>query len=233
MNGNGLVARSFMTLCFVSAALLLLTQWYQQASRGAVQPELALGPDPAAQPEEPRPRPGQGSGGGFGGLVPTFQRLVPTESAAIAPPAPSAPFRVAAMGPALRSLVRPSLVVDLSDRRVSVYQGVVLQSSYDIAVGKAGWETPVGTFVVNDMQVDPHWKHPITGQDVGPGPDNPLGSRWIGFWSDGENVIGFHGTHQTDLIGQAVSHGCIRMRNGDIEALFQQVAPGTAVIVQP
>jgi lipoprotein-anchoring transpeptidase ErfK/SrfK len=64
------------------------------------------------------------------------------------------------------------------------------------------------------------------------GAENPLGSRWIGFWTDGKHQIGFHGTDQTDLIGQAVSHGCIRMRDGDIQAMFEQVAIGTVVMVQ-
>jgi L,D-transpeptidase ErfK/SrfK len=125
------------------------------------------------------------------------------------------------------------LVVDLSDRRVSVYRNQKLQVSYPVAVGQAGWETPTGTFEITQMQKNPVWKHPITDQLITSGPDSPLGLRWIGFWSDGYNQIGFHGTNQEEFIGQAVSHGCLRMRNQDIVALYQQVATGTPVVVQP
>lgn len=125
------------------------------------------------------------------------------------------------------------LVVDLSDRKVSIYRSQKLQASYPVAIGQAGWETPTGKFQITQMQTDPAWQHPITDQLIPSGPDSPLGARWIGFWSDGHNQIGFHGTNQEDLIGQAVSHGCVRMRNQDIVALYQQVAEGTPVIVQP
>ncbi len=125
------------------------------------------------------------------------------------------------------------LTIRLSDRRVYLYKDDELHRSYPIAVGKSGWETPTGTFEVMQMIRDPAWEHPWTGEVVPPGPDNPLGDRWIGFWTDGVNVIGFHGTPNEELIGQAVSHGCIRMRNNDVRALFEQVEVGTPVTVEP
>jgi lipoprotein-anchoring transpeptidase ErfK/SrfK len=125
------------------------------------------------------------------------------------------------------------LVIDLSDREVSVYKQDKLQVTYPVAVGQAGWETPTGTFKVTDMERDPKWQHPITQAVVPPGEDNPLGSRWIGFWSDDMGQVGFHGTNQEDGIGQAISHGCVRMFNEDIEAMYAQVAVGTTVIVKP
>ncbi|MGB7441116.1 MAG: L,D-transpeptidase [Coleofasciculaceae cyanobacterium] len=124
------------------------------------------------------------------------------------------------------------LVIKLSERRVYVYQIDEVLVSYPIAVGKAGWETPTGNFQVMQMLQDPAWEHPWTGEIVPPGPDNPLGDRWIGFWTDGENYIGFHGTPAEELVGQAVSHGCIRMRNKDVKALFEKVAVGTPVFVE-
>ncbi|MCU0525128.1 MAG: L,D-transpeptidase [Elainella sp. Prado103] len=129
-------------------------------------------------------------------------------------------------------LLQPELVVDLSDRRVSLYQNGVWQASYDIAVGKSGWETPTGNFKVLSMQENPTWQHPLTGETIANPAESPLGSRWIAFWTDGKHLIGFHGTNQTELIGQAVSHGCIRMRDPEIQALFTQVAIGTPVRVQ-
>lgn len=124
------------------------------------------------------------------------------------------------------------LVIRLTQRRVYVYQGAEVQTSYPIAIGRAGWETPTGTFKVMHMERDPYWEHPLNGQVIPPGTNNPLGRRWIGFWTDGKNFIGFHGTPNERLIGQAVSHGCIRMRNRDVEALYDQVTVGTPVIVQ-
>ncbi|HEY9861542.1 MAG TPA: L,D-transpeptidase [Candidatus Obscuribacterales bacterium] len=148
------------------------------------------------------------------------------KSAQTAPPVPKPKTIVPAQA-------QTHLVVDLSDRTVSIYRSQKLQVSYPVAIGQAGWETPTGTFEVTQMQPNPVWQHPITDQLITAGPDSPLGLRWIGFWSDGHNQIGFHGTNQEELIGQAVSHGCVRMRNQDIVALYQQVAEGTPVIVQP
>ncbi len=125
------------------------------------------------------------------------------------------------------------LVVKLSQRRVYVYRENKLQASYPIGVGKAGWETPTGTYHVFQMIRNPAWQHPFTGKIIPPGVDNPLGTRWIGFWTDGNNEIGFHGTPQEELVGKAVSHGCVRMRNRDVSRLFEQVEIGTPVIVQP
>ncbi len=125
------------------------------------------------------------------------------------------------------------LVVDLSDRLVRLYKGTKLQASYPVAIGQAGWETPAGKFQILEMQKNPVWQHPITEELITTGPENPLGVRWIGFWSDGQNRIGFHGTNQEELIGEAVSHGCLRMRNPDITAMFAQVHLGTPITVQP
>lgn len=102
---------------------------------------------------------------------------------------------------------------------------------YEVAVGQSAWQTPVGSFEVTNMIKQPTWQHPLTREDIPPGPDNPLGDRWIGFWTDGKAQIGFHGTNQEELIGQAVSHGCVRMRNRDIRDLYQRVDIGSAVEV--
>jgi len=126
-----------------------------------------------------------------------------------------------------------NLVIKLSDRRVYLYRNNILLASYPIAIGKAGWETPIGNYKVIEMQRDPAWQHPWTGKIIPPGAENPLGARWIGFWTDGKNFIGFHGTPQEQLIGQAVSHGCVRMRNKDILSLYAQVDVGTPVTVTP
>jgi L,D-transpeptidase ErfK/SrfK len=124
------------------------------------------------------------------------------------------------------------LVLKLRERRVYVYRQNKVQASFPVAVGKDGWETPTGSFKVMQMIKDPVWEQPWTGELVPAGPDNPLGSRWIGFWTDGKNVIGFHGTPTPESIGRAASHGCVRMFDKDAQALFEKVAVGTPVIVE-
>lgn len=125
------------------------------------------------------------------------------------------------------------LVIKLSERRVYLYQNETLLNSYPIAVGKDGWETPVGNHQIMQKIIQPAWQHPFTGEVIPPGPDNPLGERWIGFWTDGKNYIGFHGTPDEHTVGTAASHGCIRMLNQDVLKLFEQVAIGTPVSVVP
>ncbi|MBD0269207.1 L,D-transpeptidase [Pseudanabaena sp. FACHB-2040] len=125
------------------------------------------------------------------------------------------------------------IVIDLGQRRLELYREDEVILSYDVAIGQDDWQTPAGNFIVRDMRQNPAWLHPITQEPVGPGPDNPLGSRWIGFWTDGEHHIGLHGTNEEDLIGEAVSHGCVRMRESDIQALYTQISLGTPVLVKP
>ncbi|PPJ62226.1 L,D-transpeptidase [Cuspidothrix issatschenkoi] len=127
---------------------------------------------------------------------------------------------------------RTQVIVDLSDRRVYVSRADEIIASYPIAIGKKGWETPIGKFQVIHKEHYPIWRHPITGAIYESGTDSPLGDRWIGFWSDGRNEIGFHGTPNVDLMGAAVSHGCLRMRNSDVRMLYSQVKIGTSVLVR-
>ncbi|MCY7408163.1 MAG: L,D-transpeptidase family protein [Alkalinema sp. CAN_BIN05] len=126
-----------------------------------------------------------------------------------------------------------SLMVDLSDRTVYLYRNQKLMASYRVAVGQPGWETPVGSFRIRQMVKNPVWQHPITDQVFPPGGINPLGVRWIGFAADQHMKLGFHGTTSENAIGQAVSHGCLRMKNRDVTALFSQVSLGTVVTVRP
>jgi L,D-transpeptidase ErfK/SrfK len=124
------------------------------------------------------------------------------------------------------------LVVDLGDRRVYFYDGKKLTASYPVSIGQAGWETPTGSFKITRMDEHPIWQQPITGAIVPPGGQNPLGDRWIGFWTDGSSYIGFHGTPNETQVGLAVSHGCLRMRNSDIRQLYDRVTIGMPVKVQ-
>ena len=136
--------------------------------------------------------------------------------------------------PANASALEPTrLEIDISSRTVAFYLGNMEVERYPIAIGRSGWETPKGRFKVLQMQENPNWINPLTNKKVPAGdPKNPLGGYWIGFWTDGRDWVGFHGTPDRQSVGKAVSHGCIRMYNEDIEQLFYQVSPGTQVIVK-
>ncbi len=130
--------------------------------------------------------------------------------------------------------VDSKLIVDLSDRQVSIFNKGKFKVKYPLAVGQEGWETPTGSFKIVQKLQNPVWQHPITHEKIPPGDDrNPLGKWWIGFTVANKLSIGFHGAADESLVGQAVSHGCLRMKNKDIEKLAQQVEVGTPVEVKP
>ncbi|WP_152669610.1 L,D-transpeptidase [Synechococcus sp. GFB01] len=141
------------------------------------------------------------------------------------------------------------IILDRRNRRLLVLDGERELRRFPVAVGRPGWETPVGQFEVIQLAANPVWEHPATGVRVPPGPSNPLGSRWIGFYRDcrgrsgfngrdhlvvqGCVTAGFHGTPQRDSIGRAVSHGCVRLFDEDVRELFELVQLGTPVTVLP
>jgi lipoprotein-anchoring transpeptidase ErfK/SrfK len=126
------------------------------------------------------------------------------------------------------------LEIHRADCKLAICCGPIRIKTYPIAVGRAGWETPLGQFKVLQLVRNPVWKHPLTGKIYPPGdPKNELGRYWIGFWNDGDTCIGFHGTPHPATVGKSVSHGCVRMYNKDIEELFSQVRLGTTVAVVP
>ena len=125
------------------------------------------------------------------------------------------------------------LVLKLGERRVYLYRGEEIEDSYPVAVGKGSTPTPKGEYKIIQMIIDPAWENPWTGEIYAPGAASPLGLRWIGFWTDGRDYIGFHGTPNRASVGQAASNGCVRMFNEDVVALFKKVEMGMAVIVEP
>ena len=135
--------------------------------------------------------------------------------------------------PTFRRKVETRIQLDLSDRRLSLYADDQLVGSYTVAVGKPGWETPIGDYSILHMAIDPIWENPWTGELIYPGPTNPMGRAVIVFHTVGDDMIAFHGTPDEGLLGQAVSHGCVRMLNADVAALFERVQVGTPVIVEP
>ncbi len=134
----------------------------------------------------------------------------------------------------LRNVKITRLEVHLFRRTVTAYAGAAAIKTYPIAVGRAGWETPKGTYRVQQLIKNPAWQNPFTGEVIPSNdPENPLGNRWIGFWSDGKNWAGFHGTSNRNSVGQPASHGCLRMYGEDIQELFEIVSLETMVQVLP
>jgi len=136
----------------------------------------------------------------------------------------------------------PYLLLRLNERRVYVVENEVKQppEGYLVAIGQPKWPTPTGRFQVAEMIENPDFlvfdfNNPKSRDrgHVPPGPNNPLGLRWIGFAVAHGWQVGFHGTAKTSVLGQAVSHGCVRMRNDDIVRLYDRVKLGTTVIVEP
>jgi len=138
--------------------------------------------------------------------------------------------------PAPSPLTQPAplhLVLKLGQRRVYVYQEDMMLASYPVAIGRSDTPTPIGQFHVFQMIENPVWQSPWTGEVRSPGARSALGLRWIGFAQMPGGIIGFHGTPTLSSIGQAASHGCVRMRNEDVLQLFDQVHIGTPVVVEP
>jgi lipoprotein-anchoring transpeptidase ErfK/SrfK len=122
------------------------------------------------------------------------------------------------------------LIVDIAARKIVLVEDGKVVKMYPVAVGKRSTPSPSGTFHVASHVVNPTYWH--DGKVVRPGPSNPVGTRWM---SLGYKGYGIHGTNRPESIGHAESHGCIRMRNRDVEELFQLVRVGDEVdlITQP
>jgi L,D-transpeptidase ErfK/SrfK len=141
------------------------------------------------------------------------------------------------------------LVLDRRRRVLKVFEQGRELRRFPVAVGMPGWETPVGRFKVIEKTANPVWEHPANGRRYPSGPDNPLGTRWIGFYRDckgrsgfngqehlevkGCVTAGFHGTPNRSSVGQAVSHGCVRLFDENARELFDLVRLGTPVDVLP
>jgi lipoprotein-anchoring transpeptidase ErfK/SrfK len=124
------------------------------------------------------------------------------------------------------------IVINRSINRLFLYDGEKLRRMFAVATGQAVYPTPRGTFHIVVKWKNPWW-YPPTGsawakglQPVPPGPNNPLGTRWMGLSAPG---VGIHGTDAPSSIGYSVSHGCIRMQVPDAEWLFDHVDVGTTV----
>ena len=130
-----------------------------------------------------------------------------------------------ALGPRIFiNLAQFSLVLDRPGKE---------QKRWMIASGSYDHPTPVGDFVIHEKVPYPTWLPPKSdwakdAEPIPPGPNNPLGTRWLGFDWGG---VGIHGTNAPWTVGSAASHGCLRMVTSEVEELFELVEVGTPVIV--
>jgi lipoprotein-anchoring transpeptidase ErfK/SrfK len=119
--------------------------------------------------------------------------------------------------------------------KLTLYKKLKPAKTYGIAVGQVGLETPAGLYHIQNKAINPAWHVPnsgwagsLAGQVIpGGAPNNPLKARWMGIY-DG---AGIHGTSEEGSIGSAASHGCIRMRVPEVEALYDEVDVGAPVYI--
>lgn len=126
--------------------------------------------------------------------------------------------------PAEAAAVKCVIEVSLQDRKLALVEDGKAVKVYPVAVGKPSTPSPVGMFTIERRVVNPTYSH--DGLTVAPGPNNPVGTRWMGLSIPG---YGIHGTNVPGSIGRAASHGCIRMAKADVEELYPMVQVGDTV----
>ncbi len=124
--------------------------------------------------------------------------------------------------------VRSRIVVDVSQRRLRLFRSGSLAFETPVAVGASATPTPLGRYFVNERYVLP--------DDSGPFGPNALGisahSEVLAHVWVEDGPTGIHGTNEPWSIGQAASHGCIRVSNVTMRRLFQLAPAGTPVVVE-
>jgi lipoprotein-anchoring transpeptidase ErfK/SrfK len=141
-----------------------------------------------------------------------------------AAPLPEAQAATSAAQPPVAPVVVRKILVSLPERKLAVVEDGKVVKIYSVAVGKRSTPSPVGEFQVINRVAGPSYYKP--GLVVPAGPENPLGTHWIGIDS---KMIGIHGTNRPRSIGRRASHGCIRMKNEDVAELFARVRVGDDV----
>lgn len=134
---------------------------------------------------------------------------------------------------------REAIVLNLAEFRLYHYlPDKRTVRAYAVGIGRQGWQTPTTEAKVTAITKDPSWTPPasirrehaakgdILPDVVPPGPDNPLGKYAVKLSIPGYL---FHGSNKKLGFGMRVSHGCVRMYDGDIEELARTVTPGTPV----
>jgi len=127
----------------------------------------------------------------------------------------------------------PVIVIRRKSNRLFLYDGSRYRRFFAVATGQSQYPTPLGRFSIVVKWRNPWWYPPDSPwaqgeKPIPPGPDNPLGTRWMGLSAPG---VGIHGTPSDASIGYSASHGCIRMHIPQAEWLFNHVEIGTTVFI--
>lgn len=146
-----------------------------------------------------------------------------------------------------------TLKISLCKQRLDLLNGGEILASYPISSSLFGtgteegsMKTPLGRFTICEkighglpLGTAFRGRIPLRAEEVPPGDDDQILSRIL--WLDGieehnantrQRFIYIHGTNHEETIGQPTSHGCIRMRNADLIALFDRVPVGTEVLIE-
>lgn len=119
-----------------------------------------------------------------------------------------------------------SVVVDRSQNLLFLKRAGKIIKTYIVSTGKEN-STPIGNFKIANKIEHPTWFK--TGAVIPPdSPENILGSRWMGFDIRG---YGIHGTTKPNDLGRQVTLGCVRMRNEDVEELFDLIPKGAEITI--
>jgi lipoprotein-anchoring transpeptidase ErfK/SrfK len=130
-------------------------------------------------------------------------------------------------GVAGRGRARRIVLISIPDRKLAVLEDGDMVASFPVAVGAEISPSPTGEFEIVNRLTKPTYYH--QGVVIPPGKDNPIGTRWVGL---SEKGFGIHGTNAPKSIGHAASHGCIRLRNRDMERLFTMLRVGDTVEIR-
>jgi hypothetical protein len=126
------------------------------------------------------------------------------------------------------------ILIRAGENKLYLYENGKISKSWPVATGSSGYLTPTGVWHVVNKIVGPVWYNPGSSwakglpARIGPGPGNPLGTHALEL--DAPAIL-IHATSDTGSIGYSVSHGCIRMTEADELELFDQVTPGTRVVI--
>lgn len=123
------------------------------------------------------------------------------------------------------------LVLNIAARKLVLYSHSGALKEYPVGVGKSLTPTPLGEFKIVRRIYNPAWVNPYRQSKViAPGETNPIGQRWLGFAMNKKSQeYGFHGTTDLSSVGQASTHGCIRLYPEDMKELFDLISLGTPV----
>jgi lipoprotein-anchoring transpeptidase ErfK/SrfK len=119
------------------------------------------------------------------------------------------------------------IVVDLSDRRITVFRRGAVVARTVTAIGARETPTPTGSYYVNQRLLAPDPTGPWGPGGIGISAFSPV----LVDWPQG-GPIAIHGTNAPWTIGRAASNGCLRIDNDVLERLIHLVPDGTPVRIQ-